>query len=83
MATEVITRKLCDMHALRGEKVEAAETLQFASEGVVLEVDACAECWKQHDEVYGPLVDVARVVKKRRKPRTTVTDADGAPEVAS
>lgn len=82
MATEVITRKLCDAHAVRGEKVEADDVIQFAYDGVVREVDACAECKKEHEERYEPLVEVSRVVKKRRKPKTEseTGDAESATE---
>jgi len=81
MATEVITRKLCDVHGLRNEKTEAEDVIQFAHEGIVREVDACAQCKKEHDATYEPLVDVSRVVKKRRKPKqesTAASDDDDA-----
>lgn len=69
MATEVITRKLCDPHGIRGEKVEADDIIQFAYDGIVREVDACAQCRKEHEATYEPLVEVSRVVKRRRKPK--------------
>ncbi|WP_017610600.1 Lsr2 family protein [Nocardiopsis xinjiangensis] len=67
MVTEVFTRKYCDTHAVREEKVEASEVIQFAWEGTVREVDACAECFEEHQERFEPLVDFSRPVKKRRK----------------
>lgn len=66
MVTEVFTRKYCDPHAVREEKVEATETIQFAWEGAVREVDACADCSKEHEARFEPLVDYSRPVKKRR-----------------
>ncbi|GAA3757231.1 hypothetical protein HDA32_001747 [Spinactinospora alkalitolerans] len=66
MVTEVFTRKYCDPHAVRDEKVEATEVVQFAWEGTVREVDACAECKKEYETRFEPLVDYSRPVKKRR-----------------
>lgn len=66
VVTEVFTRKYCDPHAVREEKVEATEVIQFAWEGAVREVDACEECFKEHESRYEPLVDYSRPVKKRR-----------------
>lgn len=66
VVTEVFTRKYCDPHALREEKVEATDVIQFAWEGTVREVDACDECRKEHETRYEPLVDYSRPVKKRR-----------------
>ncbi|MEU3018538.1 MULTISPECIES: hypothetical protein [unclassified Nocardiopsis] len=89
MVTEVFTRKYCDPHAVREEKVEATEVIQFAWEGAVREVDACEECFKEHETRYEPLVDYSRPVKKRRattkkaaaptaeKPEGSDSDADG------
>jgi len=67
VVTEVFTRKYCDPHAVREEKVEATEAIQFAWEGTVREVDACTECFEEHQERFEPLVDFSRPVKKRRK----------------
>ena len=66
VVTEVFTRKYCDPHAVREEKVEATEVVQFAWEGSVREVDACDECFKEHETRFEPLVDYSRPVKKRR-----------------
>lgn len=77
MATEVITRKLCDPHGIRGEKVEADSVIQFAYDGIVREVDACAQCAKEHEATYEPLVEVSRVVKRRRKPKEQESGAPG------
>ncbi|MEU1900444.1 hypothetical protein ABZ512_18870 [Nocardiopsis dassonvillei] len=66
MVTEVFTLKYCDPHAVSEEKVEATEVIQFAWEGVVREVDACADCFKEHEARLEPLVDYSRPVKKRR-----------------
>ncbi|PRX92544.1 Lsr2 family protein [Allonocardiopsis opalescens] len=66
MVTEVITRKFCDPHDVKGEKVEATDVLQFAWDGVVREVDSCAECRKEYEASIEPLVDYSRAVKKRR-----------------
>ncbi|MFE1167974.1 hypothetical protein [Nocardiopsis sp. NPDC058789] len=88
MVTEVFTRKYCDPHAVREEKVEATEVIQFAWEGAVREVDSCEECFKEHETRYEPLVDYSRPVKKRRvtkkaaaastdKPEGSDSDADG------
>nr|WP_202421412.1 hypothetical protein [Nocardiopsis alba] len=66
VVTEVFTRKYCDPHAVREEKVEATEVVQFAWEGSVREVDACDECFKEHEARFEPLVDYSRPVKKRR-----------------
>jgi hypothetical protein len=88
VVTEVFTRKYCDPHAVREEKVEATEVIQFAWEGAVREVDACDECFKEHETRYEPLVDYSRSVKKRRvtkkaasstaeKPEGSDSDADG------
>ncbi|MFJ9557608.1 hypothetical protein ACIRPH_27685 [Nocardiopsis sp. NPDC101807] len=66
MVTEVFTRKYCDPHAVREEKVEASEVIQFAWDGAVREVDACGECFKEHEARLEPLVDYSRPVKKRR-----------------
>lgn len=87
MVTEVFTRKYCDPHAAREEKVEATEVIQFAWEGAVREVDSCEECFKEHESRYEPLVDYSRPVKKRRatkkaapadteKSESSVADAD-------
>ena len=80
MATEVITRKLCDPHSVNGEKVEADDVIQFAYDGIVREVDACSECKEEHEARYEPLVEVSRVVKKRRKPKA---ESAPAPEAES
>ena len=77
MATEVITRKLCDPHGIRGEKVEADAVIQFAYDGIVREVDACSQCKKEHEATYEPLVELSRVVKRRRKPKDTESDTPG------
>ncbi|HEY3686345.1 MAG TPA: hypothetical protein VGL93_25150 [Streptosporangiaceae bacterium] len=69
MATEVITRKLCDPHGIRGEKVEADDVIQFAYDGIVREVDACNQCKKEHEAAFEPLVELSRIVKRRRKPK--------------
>ncbi|MBB6119769.1 hypothetical protein [Nocardiopsis algeriensis] len=66
MVTEVFTLKYCDPHAVREEKVEATEVIQFAWEGAVREVDACTDCFKEHESRFEPLVDYSRPVKKRR-----------------
>ncbi|MFD3686289.1 hypothetical protein ACFWTE_15865 [Nocardiopsis sp. NPDC058631] len=66
MVTEVFTRKYCDPHAVREEKVEASEVIQFAWDGAVREVDACGECFQEHESRMEPLVDYSRPVKKRR-----------------
>ncbi|WP_017589763.1 hypothetical protein [Nocardiopsis ganjiahuensis] len=75
MVTEVFTRKYCDPHAVREEKVEATEVIQFAWEGAVREVDACEECFKEHETRYEPLVDYSRPVKKRRVTKKTASAA--------
>lgn len=75
MVTEVFTRKYCDPHAVREEKVEATEVIQFAWEGAVREVDACEECFKEHESRYEPLVDYSRPVKKRRVTKKTASTA--------
>lgn len=67
MVTEVFTVKYCDPHAIREEKVEATEIIQFAYEGAIREVDACAECRKDYDTRIEPLVDYSRPVKRTRK----------------
>ena len=87
MATEVITRKLCDPHAVSGEKVEADDVIQFAYDGVVREVDACTKCKEEHEARYEPLVEVSRVVKKRRKPKAeneseAAAESNGEPAVS-
>ncbi|WP_067965262.1 hypothetical protein [Nocardiopsis trehalosi] len=76
MVTEVFTRKYCDPHAVREEKVEATDVIQFAWEGTVREVDACAECSKEHASLYEPLVDYSRPVKKRRATKKTDSSPD-------
>lgn len=76
MVTEVITRKFCDPHAAREERVEASDVIQFAFEGALREVDACVECKKDYDARIEPLVDFSRPVKKRRK--TKNDNASGA-----
>ncbi|WP_159943712.1 MULTISPECIES: hypothetical protein [unclassified Nocardiopsis] len=80
MVTEVFTLKYCDPHAVREEKVEATEVIQFAWEGSVREVDACADCFKEHETRYEPLVDYSRPVKKRRvtKKAPASAPAEGA-----
>ncbi|RNL85236.1 hypothetical protein [Halostreptopolyspora alba] len=70
MVTEVFTRKYCDPHAVRDEKVEATDVVQFAWEGAVREVDACDECKKEYETRFEPLVDYSRPVKKRRAKKT-------------
>ncbi|MFC3994487.1 hypothetical protein ACFOVU_01060 [Nocardiopsis sediminis] len=67
MVTEVFTLKYCDPHAVREEKVEASEVIQFAWDGTVREVDACSECKKEHEALYEPLVDYSRPFKKQRR----------------
>lgn len=66
MVTEVFTRRYCDPHAVREEKVEATESIQFAWEGTVREIDACLDCFKEHEARFEPLVDYSRPVKRRR-----------------
>lgn len=83
MATEVITRKLCDAHGVRDEKVEADDVIQFAYDGVVREVDACAGCKEEHEARFEPLVEVSRVVKKRRKSKTEPEEPATEPEPAA
>ncbi|QBI55027.1 hypothetical protein [Streptomonospora litoralis] len=78
MVTEVFTRKYCDPHAVREEKVEATDVIQFAWEGTVREVDACDECTKEHQARYEPLVDYSQPVKKRRTKKSE-PKADTAP----
>ncbi|MDE3723738.1 hypothetical protein PWG71_20295 [Nocardiopsis sp. N85] len=80
MVTEVFTRKYCDPHAVREEKVEATEVIQFAWEGTVREVDACTDCFKEHEVRFEPLVDYSRPVKKQRRvTKKAASDAaDGA-----
>ncbi|WP_046468502.1 hypothetical protein [Allosalinactinospora lopnorensis] len=76
MVTEVFTRKYCDPHAVREEKVEATDVVQFAWEGAVREVDACDECKKEYETRFEALVDYSRPVKKRR----TTKKAESKPE---
>lgn len=76
MVTEVFTRKYCDPHAVREEKVEATEAIQFAWEGTVREIDACTECFEEHQERFEPLVDYSRPVKKRRKKAAAQTSTE-------
>ncbi|GAB3729470.1 hypothetical protein [Nocardiopsis nanhaiensis] len=86
MVTEVFTRKYCDPHAVREEKVEATEVIQFAWEGSVREVDACEECFKEHETRFEPLVDYSRPVKKRRatkKAAPATAEKSDTPEGAS
>ncbi|WP_053615948.1 hypothetical protein [Nocardiopsis sp. NRRL B-16309] len=78
MVTEVFTRKYCDPHAVREEKVEASEVIQFAWEGAIREVDACEECFKEHQVRTEPLVDYSRPVKKRRATKKAAADNGGA-----
>ena len=78
MVTEVFTRKYCDPHAVREEKVEASEVIQFAWEGAIREVDACEECFKEHQVKLEPLVDYSRPVKKRRATKKAAADNGGA-----
>lgn len=75
MVTEVFTLKYCDPHAVREEKVEATEVIQFAWEGAVREVDACVDCFKEHEARLEPLVDYSRPVKKRRAPKKAAAPA--------
>ncbi|PDP87733.1 hypothetical protein CQJ94_10225 [Glycomyces fuscus] len=79
MVTEVFTLKYCDPHAVSEEKVEATEVIQFAWEGVVREVDACADCFKEHEARLEPLVDYSRPVKKRRVAKKAAPAASAAP----
>lgn len=79
MVTEVFTRKFCDPHAIRDEKVEASEVIQFAYDGALREVDACAECKKEYDERFEPLVDYSRPVKRRRKTKNDSGQAEEQP----
>jgi hypothetical protein len=76
VVTEVFTRKYCDPHAVREEKVEASEVIQFAWEGALREVDACADCFKEHEARLEPLVDYSRPVKKRRVTKKASAAAD-------
>ncbi|WP_017573007.1 Lsr2 family protein [Nocardiopsis halotolerans] len=75
MVTEVFTLKYCDPHAVSEEKVEATEVIQFAWEGTVREVDACADCFKEHEARLEPLVDYSRPVKKRRATKKAAAPA--------
>ncbi|MFD6951628.1 hypothetical protein A6A08_24245 [Nocardiopsis sp. TSRI0078] len=75
MVTEVFTLKYCDPHAVREEKVEATEVIQFAWEGSVREVDACADCFKEYEARLEPLVDYSRPVKKRRATKKAAASA--------
>lgn len=82
MVTEVFTRKYCDPHAVKGEKVEATEAIQFAWDGVIREIDACEECKKDYDTRFEPLLDYSRPVKRRRTTKKTTaenTSAESAP----
>ncbi|GAB3466062.1 hypothetical protein GCM10027570_54920 [Streptomonospora sediminis] len=78
MVTEVFTRKYCDPHALREEKVEATDVLQFAWEGTLREVDACDECKKEYETRFEALVDYSQPVKKRRTTKKTAESKTGA-----
>ncbi|TQN31378.1 hypothetical protein FHX37_1279 [Haloactinospora alba] len=80
MVTEVFTRKYCDPHAIRDEKVEATDVIQFAWEGAIREVDTCSECKQEHDARYEPLVDYSRPVKKRRATKKSDQKAESAGE---
>ncbi|MDA2814767.1 hypothetical protein O4J56_29250 [Nocardiopsis sp. RSe5-2] len=82
MVTEVFTRKYCDQHAVRDEKVEATEVIQFAWEGQVREIDACDECKKEHETRFEPLVDYSRPVKKRRAKKSEPAKAASAGSAA-
>ena len=82
MVTEVFTRKYCDPHAVRDEKVEATDVIQFAWDGTVREIDSCEECKKEYDAQYEPLVDYSRPVKKRRV-STKKSDGGAAAESGS
>ncbi|RCV54726.1 hypothetical protein [Marinitenerispora sediminis] len=82
MVTEVFTRKYCDPHAVRDERVEATEVLQFAWDGTVREVDACTECKKEYDAQFEPLVDYSRPVKKKRATKPKADDSADKPEPA-
>jgi hypothetical protein len=75
VVTEVFTRKYCDPHAVREEKVEATEVIQFAWDGTVREVDACADCFKEHEARFEPLADYSRPVKKRRATKKSAATA--------
>ncbi|MBB4932430.1 hypothetical protein F4561_003250 [Lipingzhangella halophila] len=81
MVTEVFTRKYCDPHAIREEKVEATDVVQFAWEGAIREVDACDECKKEYEARFEPLVDYSRPFKKRRSKKTDAK-SEGASEDA-
>ncbi|NKZ01178.1 hypothetical protein [Nocardiopsis alborubida] len=83
MVTEVFTLKYCDPHAVSEEKVEATEVIQFAWEGVVREVDACADCFKEHEARLEPLVDYSRPVKKRRVTKKAAPSSSSAPAEGS
>ncbi|ADH68406.1 MULTISPECIES: Lsr2 family protein [Nocardiopsis] len=80
MVTEVFTLKYCDPHAVSEEKVEATEVIQFAWEGVVREVDACADCFKEHEARLEPLVDYSRPVKKRRVTKKAASSSSAPAE---
>lgn len=83
VVTEVFTRTYCDPHAVREEKVEATESIQFAWEGAVREIDACVDCFKEHEARFEPLVDYSRPVKRRRtKKAATPAPAQGAEAAA-
>ncbi|TDQ47580.1 Lsr2 family protein [Actinorugispora endophytica] len=82
MVTEVFTRKYCDPHAVRDEKVEATEVIQFAWDGTVREVDSCEECKKEYETQFEPLVDYSRPVKKRRVTKKTEDSAASGDESA-
>lgn len=79
VVTEVFTRTYCDPHAVREEKVEATESIQFAWEGAVREIDACVDCFKEHEARFEPLVDYSRPVKRRRTKKTATPAATPAP----
>ncbi|WP_285761100.1 hypothetical protein [Nocardiopsis ansamitocini] len=81
MVTEVFTRKYCDPHAVRDEKVEATEVVQFAWDGTVREVDSCEECKKEYETQFEALVDYSRPVKKRRV--TKKSDETSADETSA
>jgi hypothetical protein len=80
VVTEVFTLKYCDPHAVSEEKVEATEVIQFAWEGVVREVDACADCFKEHEARLEPLVDYSRPVKKRRVTKKAASSSSAPAE---
>lgn len=65
MADEVIVRRLDDLHAVNGEKVEADRRYTFEFEGQNLQLDLSEANAAEFERIFGPYLHAATVIEKQ------------------